>query len=134
MSQYATAADLAAVGLPATALAGINSDPFLVRASGLIDSHLRGNYGLPLKPPFPDEIIEATVRIAAYRLLVFRGFRPDQYDENFMKLHDDTIAWLRDVAASRVHLDIAADQTTTFEGAPRVQTDAQRGWFAAEEA
>lgn len=126
MAQYATRPELAAIGLPAQALAGIataTQDIHLVKASAKIDSYLRSRYSLPLGTPYPDEIVEACALLAAYSLLVYRGFNPASYDENFRLRHEDTLTFLRDLSAGRATLSVTADATaSTLEGAPRVQT------------
>ena len=125
MSQYATTTDLQNLGLPTAALTGVSSpiqDQHLVKASGVVDSYLRGRETLPLVAPFPDEVVDATVRLAAYTLLVRRGFNPDSYDENFRSLYEGTLRWLKDVSAGRANLASTADTDTTERaGRPRVQ-------------
>lgn len=138
MSQYATTTNLQNLGLPAAALTSVSTtiqDEHLVKASGVVDSYLRGRTTLPLVAPYPDEIIDATCRIAAYTLLVRRGFNPDAYDANFRALYEDAIRWLKDVSAGRANLAQAADTSTAREGAPRIQSGEQsttpsqlRGW------
>lgn len=146
MAQYATATDLANLGLPAAALEGISpaiQDEHLRKASGRVDSYLRGRYSLPLAAPYPDEIIEATVILAAYSLLVFRGFNPDEYDSNFVRRYQDMVGntsvggsrgWLDRVASGRANLATSADATSgTQEGAPTFDTAEgstadERGW------
>lgn len=131
-SQYASRSDLEGLGLPRTALKNVENgtiDDILIAASGFVDSHLRGRYSLPLQNPFPPEIATATVDIGALRVLRRRGYNPDEFDESWKEAHDAAVTWLKDVAAGRVHLAIAADATpTTSEGAPRVQTQPARGW------
>ena len=144
MSQYASTTNLAQLGLPAAALEGLTTtvqDEHLTKASGKIDSYLRGRYKLPLATPPPDEIVDACAVIAAYTLLVFRGFNPDAYDENFRMRYTDLVGdprvhnskgWLDKLSAGMVHLDIAADDTPEVsEGRPRASTRKSRGWYDA---
>ena len=142
--QYATAAELAVLGLPAAALVNIpigTQDEHLEKASGLLDSYLRAQHTLPLALPYPDEIVRACVVITAYDLIQFRGYNPDEYDANFRLRYEDTIRWCEQLAAGTVSLDQTADATGTVnEGRPRVQTGganvaggtgtagASRGW------
>jgi phage gp36-like protein len=101
---------------------------FVEKASGRIDSYLRGRYTLPLQQPYPDEIVQASLHIARLRLLTWRGFNPDEFDAGYREDHNEAILWLRDIAAGRAHLDVHADQTTANEGRPRVITSDQQGW------
>lgn len=124
MAMYASTTDLANLGLPAEALSGVSltvQEAHLTKASGKIDSYLRSRHSLPLGAPYPDEVIDCCVSLAAYTLLVRRGFNPDEYDSNFRQQYDDALEWLRDLAAGRASLADTADATaTTAEGAPRV--------------
>jgi phage gp36-like protein len=126
MAQYATAADLAVLGLPAAALVNIpaaTQDDHLEKASGLIDSYLRAQHTLPLAVPYPDEVVRACVVITAYDLIQFRGYNPDEYDANFRLRYEDTIRWCEQLAAGTVSLSQTADATGTVnEGRPRVIT------------
>ena len=125
MAQYATTTDLAQFGLPAAALANISAaiqNDHLTKAGGVIDSYLRSHYALPLASPFPDEIIRCNAIIAAYDILQFRGYNPDEFDEGFRLRYLDCLEWLKLLAKGTVSLDIAADATDAREGRPRVQT------------
>lgn len=126
MAQYATTTDLANIGLPAQALASVSTtiqDEHLVNASAKIDSYLRSRYSVPLASPYPDEIVSACCKLAAYSLLVRRGYDPARHDANFRLGYEDSVSYLRDLSAGRASLAITADSTpTTREGAPRVLT------------
>ena len=126
MAQYATAADLAVLGLPAAALVNIpvaTQDDHLEKASGLIDSYLRAQHTLPLAQPYPDEVVRACIVITAYDLIQFRGYNPDEYDANFRLRYEDTIRWCEQLASGTVALSQTADATGTVnEGRPRVAT------------
>jgi len=125
MAQYATTTDLAQFGLPAAALANISTtiqNDHLTKAGGVIDSYLRSHHTLPLGSPYPDEIIRCNAIIAAYDILQFRGFNPDEFDEGFRLRYLDCLAWLKDIAKGLVSLAITADATAASEGRPRVET------------
>jgi phage gp36-like protein len=132
VAQYATTSDLQGGGLPAAALAGVSSaqqDAALLRAGDLIDSYIRGRATLPLASPYPGEIVRCNVIIAAYDLMQFRGYNPDEFDAGFRARYEDCLAWLRDLSAGRVNLAAAADATPAErEGRPRIATGAMRGW------
>jgi len=144
MAQYATTADLADLGLPPAALANIElsvQTAHLLASGDFIDTFLRSQHTLPLVVPFPREIVRANVVLAAYDILVYRGYNPDEYDDNFRQRYEDVMEWLKMLARGEVSLDEAADTTPTVsEGAPQVQTgganrihgegeeDEHRGW------
>jgi phage gp36-like protein len=125
MSQYATTTDLGDYGLPPDALAGMTAavqNKILTKASGTIDSYLRGRYSLPLAGgPYPDEIIEACVSIAAFKVLKRRGHNPSAFDQTFTDDYQTTLDWLSKLAKGEVNLDSGADATPTVnEARPRV--------------
>lgn len=138
MSQYASVLDFETIGLKIAALQNVkdnNVTEFLIKTSGIIDSYLRANHTLPLTgalgPPntFPPEIIAATVCIARYKLMVWRGFAPDELDTNLRDSFEDCMAWLRDLAKGVAYLDAGDDATVEYEARPRVDTKPQRGWL-----
>lgn len=143
MAQYASATDLAAVGLPAAALLGISvaqQTQFLSEAGDLIDSFLRAQYQLPiaggLGPPntFPGELTRCNITIACYELLVFRGFNPDEYDTNWRQKWEDCMAWLKMLASGEVSISPLDDATPTVnEGAPAVRSNGNPRAFAGIE-
>jgi phage gp36-like protein len=136
MSQYATAVQFEALGLPAAALDGFagDVDDHLTAASGVIDSHLRGRYKLPLAEPYPQEIITACCCIAAYTVLVVRGFDPTRAaDMNVRTRYEDMMGrpgqkgWLQQLSAGLINLDLAADATGgAHDGGPIVASRARR--------
>lgn len=126
MAQYATSAELAALGIPAAALSGFSGDPddFLVAATARIDSYLRGRYQLPLTSPYPQEVVEATAILAAYSLLSVRGFDPENSaDVNVRMRHEDVTKWLREIARGRASLDLEQDAVPSYSaGGPIVSS------------
>lgn len=141
MSQYATEANLINLQIPAAALAGITSagidpDDHLTATAGKIDSYLRGRYRLPLTAPYPDEIVVANAALGAYSIMCACGFDPENGTHvNIRMQHDDTIAWLKEVAAGKVNLDLDADGTGgTHDGGPIVRSQSRqvvgrRDWY-----
>ena len=144
MAQYASIFDFETLGLVSKALRNLPATTvtqFLLKAGGTVDSYLRaGGYTLPLtgvlgtattaSTGFPDEIIDANVCIARFRLMVRRGFSPDDHDRNFRETYDDCIEWLEKVATGAVQLDVNADATPGVTGGrPRVRTKPKRDWL-----
>lgn len=130
MSQYATSAEFALIGLPPIALSGFTGDvdAHLTAASGVVDSYLRGRYRLPLSSPYPQEIIHVVCNLAAYSVLSIRGFDPTNgQDANYRMKYDDAMAWLERVAGGRVSLALEADATpTAHDGGPIVSSRSTR--------
>lgn len=142
MSQYASIFDFNALGLMPKALQNTDNATItahLLKAGGLIDDYLRVNHTLPLtgtlgtattpSTGFPDSIIDDNVCIARYRIMVRRGFVPDDHDLNFRQTYDDCIRHLEKLASGEIFLDGAADATPAFEGRPRVRTKPKRDWL-----
>lgn len=132
MSQYATASDFRAIGLKAEAVAGYTDgqiDTFLVSASATADSYIASRY-LQAGPlvSWGDELRRAVCKIAALYLLEQRGLDPSNpADAMLVKGHDDAVAWLRDVQASRASLN-AVTTTPAASPMPRVYSSPRRGW------
>ena len=122
---YASIDDLKAVGLRGKALEGI--DPLylvqqLANASGVVDTYLPSHYNTPLPLPAHPSIVEATVAIAAYRILNWRGYRPGSHDDEVRARYQDAMAWLEMLSKGSVSLSAGSDGTLGGEGAPRVTT------------
>lgn len=147
MAEYATVKDIESVGLPPDALEGISPTVIkahIRRASGRIDSYARSKYSVPFVAPFDEAIIEAAAVLAAYSLLVWKGFNPDEHDSNFAKRHDDYVGrpgqlgWLDKLSRGFVSVAESTDATPDeLEGAPTVDEavsfdsdEDQRGWAA----
>jgi len=147
MSQYATTTDLGDYGLPPDALTGVGMTPavqnkILTKASGIIDSYLRGRYKLPLSVPYPDEIIEACVSVAAFKVLKRRGHNPSAFDQTFTDDYQAALEWLAKLSKGEVNLCSDADATPAVNearpsvysaGSPHINADdvlenGRRGW------
>lgn len=137
MTRYASAADLAALGVRSQATGGIASgdiDSALDAASLVADSYLRSRYALPFTT-WGVDLRSAVAKIAAYEILSTRGLQPgsSQSDENVRDRYRDAIAWLKDVSAGRAA--VSGGNTTPetssrarAESAPTVRSNGQRGW------
>ncbi len=125
MAAYATAADFAALGLPAKATAGMPSADIaaaLEAASRVVDSYIGSRYDLPLAT-FDASVTMAVCKIAAYELLSRRGFAAGVGDaEQVKERYDQAIAWCRDVARG---LALPAPNTTTDQSKPPVDPQKQ---------
>lgn len=132
MSQYATAAELKQLGLPAEALEEVldaDIDAQIQASCGVIDAYLSARVTLPLSAPYPDVLKRFSVDMAVFHILMRRGFNPEEYDANYKELHDRAEDFFRDFAAGKVNIPGLIDATpSTSEGAPMVYTATARGW------
>jgi phage gp36-like protein len=105
MSSYATVADLMNYGAPVQSFRqGANpiSDPTLQAeldaASTLADGYIEARGQLPLLMPYPQSLVIAVCKIAAYSILSVRGLNPSVMgDTNLRDRHDDSMRWLEKV-------------------------------------
>ena len=106
---YADITDLPLYGVPQTALQSI-PDALLTAqlqsASDYADSFFRARWGTASVPlvAWDTAVREAVAKIAAYRLIRVRGFRPGSgSDSEIRKGHDDAVAWLDRVQRQQAH-------------------------------
>ena len=83
----------------------VRAENALADASATIDGYLRARYAVPLADPPPREIARACRILARFDLAQGEQRSPS---ESMTKERDGVIAWLRDVAAGRVDLDVPA--------------------------
>jgi phage gp36-like protein len=105
---YATRADLANV-VAAAALAHPSTGPAaqdakLLAASEEIDGYLRNQYVLPLTK-WGSDLVQRCCEIAAYRLMVLRGFNPE-VDGLYLTNYEQAVSWLKRVADGHVSPDV----------------------------
>ena len=74
-------------------------------------------------------MIDAECAIAAYLFLSNRGFDPETgANQNIALRYKDAMTWLRDLAAGKVNLGVAVDNSDdTSEGGPIVASRSARG-------
>lgn len=134
MSQYIVPSDIATYGVNGAALTGI---PFAeqvaacVAVSAEADASFRARYNLPLVS-WGNDVRAALARIAAYELLVLRGFNPELgADSNLAMRAEQARMWLRAVARQEQHPDVEASppQVTAYDE-PRIITQ-PRLWGVA---
>lgn len=132
MPSYITLSELYVLGLPASALpSSISTDARQAQcdaASATAQSYMAARYPMPLVS-VGDEVKEKVAWIAAYNLLVIRGFNPSGADANYLARFDRAIDWLKDVSRGWVQPDVVpAPATTPDYDAPRIITTTTRGW------
>lgn len=148
MAQYASRADLALLGLPASALTlppdmlladfQDAQDRQLIAASQKIDSYLTNRYAVPLSgtvgPPntYPGQFVQAAVSLARWEFLTWLGFNPDpdNFDNSYKQSYDATIRWLENIAKGVVSVDLPppGGTGTTPVGSPVIYSTEARGW------
>lgn len=127
---YATVDDLAKCGVPPAALARISEEEKLAalsQASREADTRLANRYQLPLVS-CGTELTQIVCIIAAFRLLTFRGWNPDDPNNGAVRmLYTEARQTLTDVAMGRATLSVV-DTAPEPTFAPDIACDAPRGW------
>lgn len=141
MPAYAERSDLENYLLPA-ALQNVPTavqDYQLAAASGFADGFLSGQFKLPLVAPYPADLVMAVCKIAAYWLMLRRGFNPDAPgDVGFRAGYDDAVRWLGLVRDGEVTPQVIDSSTGAAAGdsafTPQVYTSSQRGFSSRGES
>lgn len=107
MSRYATPADLSDLAMPQGGLPPYQTAAIQQRhldaASDVVDSYLADQVTLPLTGTVPSSIVMRACQIAAYTLLVARGYNPERgQDEQMKAAHDGAIDWLIAISKGEV--------------------------------
>ena len=129
---YATTDQLYAIGVPAAALADVSVayvEIGLEAASRFVDSYLRSRYTVPLSS-YGADITRATCIVAAYDLMVARGYSPDSVDQELRNRYLDIIKWLEDIRdGDSSPIDAPVDGGTSASYGVSVDSgDDLRGW------
>lgn len=129
---YATRDNLTTYAINVNAMASVptaQQDEALEAASSRADNALRGRGKLPLLS-WGTDLRRLVSLIAAYDLLVMRGFSPvAAADVNYRLRYEDAIRDLDKVQRGALHLDVqfSPDSAQTYS-APRVISGTPRGW------
>ena len=123
MTAYATTADLALMGIPSVALTSVTTTvqtAILLAASNFCDGYLASQYDLPLTA-WGQDLTEAVCHIAAYKLMVKRGFNAES-NAAFRQNFEDSLAWLKQISEGKVSPFEIVDSTpsTPHAGMPIV--------------
>lgn len=131
---YAVLDDVGRHALPLHTLTGVSAEDkaaALLGATDEADSYLAKAIDLPLTS-WSEALTMHVARIAAYGIMLRRGFQPEGVDALIVKMRDDAIAWLKMVAAGTVEPpgggDPDPDPTTPDGDAARVYSLPARGW------
>lgn len=127
---YATLADLASCGLPASALASISDSDKQVALddhSAEADTYIGDKYQLPLIAPYDRTLVRMVCFRAAWDLLCLRGFNPsDPTDSVVGQRADHALKWLERVSNGQARLNVT--QSAPESAQPDVYTNTDRGW------
>lgn len=129
---YCTVQDIKDLGLPAEALEEI--DDTLIQGqidttAGVIDVYLASQYVLPLAEPYPEFLRRVNIDLAVCEIFLYRGYNPEEYDDNYAKRCERWMAILEDVSTGKLTIPGVEDDTPGVnEGAPKVHTSNLRGW------
>jgi len=104
-------------------------DTALVAASGEADGYLNARYTLPLTA-WGADLRQHVVSIAAYRLLVRRGWSPvAPEDDTVRQGYTDALAWLAKVKDEKISPPDIVDSTPdTYDAGGFVVSRPKRGW------
>lgn len=131
MAAYATAEDLERLGIPDRALESVATEEreaALEAASRLADGYLAAQFTLPLSA-WGDDLRDAVVAIAIYRVMVRRGYDPDGGgNTEIRRRYEDAIAWLERIASGKVHPAVTDATPDVDDAAPVVISPPRRGW------
>lgn len=132
VSQYATISDFYDLGLKADALEEVVDDVLnlhLITESSVVDSYLGSRYSLPLITPFPGALTRVVCDLAAYSILMRRGYNPETYDLNYEKRAMAALEWLKMISNGALSLPGVIDSTPGLnDGSPLVYSQPMRGW------
>jgi len=134
MTAYATLTDLYAYGLPLVAMGSVSvgtQQTILDGRNDYADDKLRARYKLPLQAPYPVSLKQNICMLAAWDILVCRGYNPAAgADINIADRGAMAMKWFEDVERQRCHPNVIEDggpETIGYE-APLVISKEQQGW------
>jgi phage gp36-like protein len=126
---YATIEDFQQAGLPGGALGSVTKTDqkwALERASAIASTYVGDKYTMQITPPYDQALVDAVCQIAAWRLLVRRGFNPQNDGDGLVRQgYLDAIKWLERVANGQARLSV---QEPTPSLQPNVSSNDVRGY------
>lgn len=132
---YAVLADLYALGLPLTAMGSVTTavqQRCLSARNDFADDKMRARYKLPLQTPYPDSLVQNICMLAAWDVLMIRGYNPGSAaDVNIASRGEMAMKWFDDVERQRAHPNVieAAGSDTPGYAAPAVISKPLQGWY-----
>ncbi len=132
---YATLTDLYAFGLPLVAMGSVSvatQQRILDGRNDFADDKMRARYRLPLQTPYPDSLIQNICMLAAWDVLMVRGYNPGAAaDVNIANRGQMAIDWFDGVERQRTHPNVieAAGGDSPGFAAPLVISKCLQGWY-----
>ena len=136
---YATLADLYALGMPLVAMGSVTvatQQRCLDARNDYADDKMRARYLLPLQAPYPDSLIQNICMLAAWDILMVRGYNPSAgADVNIASRGELAMKWFDDVERQRAHPNVieAAGSGSPGYAAPLVLSKPRQGWYPGTE-
>lgn len=134
---YATYADMPNWGINAAVLASVPGGTTTVNAqlssvSRFMDGFFRSQYTLPILE-WGDDVRECACVVAAYKVIVIRGFNPSAGgDVNLRLRYEDQMAWLRMIGLKQVTPSMTDSAPGSLPGitadGPTMSSAVQRGY------
>ena len=130
---YAILADLYVYGLPLVAMGSVSTatqQAVLDARNDFADDKLRARYKLPLVDPIPPSLKQNVCQLAAWDILVIRGYNPASgADVSIRERADLALKWFDDVERQRCHPAVTESGTSDpGYAAPQIVSKAQQGW------
>ena len=132
---YATLTDLYAFGLPLVAMGQVlvaTQQRCLDARNDYADDKFRARYKLPLLTPYPDSLKLNICMLAAWDILMIRGYNPGaSADVNISARGEMALKWFDDVERQRAHPNVieSSGADTPSYAAPLVISKGLQGWY-----
>lgn len=132
---YAVLADLYVFGLPLVAMGSVSTatqQRVLDARNDFADDKMRARYKLPLQAPYPDSLKMHICMLAAWDILMIRGYNPSAAaDVNIATRGELATKWFDDVERQRAHPNVIESSSPDAPGyaAPLVISKALQGWY-----
>ena len=134
MNPYAVLSQLYAYGLPLAAMGSVppaTQQLILDARNDYADDKLRARYKLPLQAPYPVSLIQNICMLAAWDVLMARGYNPGAgADVNIASRGEMALKWFDDVERQRAHPNVieAAGSSDPGYAAPAIVSKPLQGW------
>ena len=133
MTPYAVLSNLYAFGLPLANMGAVTvpqQQAVLDARNEYADDKMRARYKLPLSAPYPMSLILNICMLAAWDILMIRGYNPGAgADVNIAERGKLAMQWFDDVERQRAHPNVIEAAASPGYAAPAVISKPLQGWF-----
>lgn len=134
MAAYAVLADLYAYGLPLVACGSVSTatqQKILDGRNEYADGKMRARYKLPLRQPYPVDLVQNVCMLAAWDVWMARGGNPAAgTDLQYQTRGEMALKWFDDVERQRCHPNVLeANGDAPNYPAPQVLSKPLQGWY-----